>query len=100
MKKMQDEAFGADGRTPQILIIAPAPMREAPLSVALMGKEGVEKSRLLAGYYKQVLRRWEHGSWMLGNLWRSAEIDGIHYTPEAHYNLARAIEEKIDEMQL
>ena len=100
VKKMRNEAFGADGRAPQILIIAPAPMREAPLSVALMGKEGVEKSRLLAGYYKQVAQTL--GAWFLdaGQFVEVSEVDGIHYTPEAHYNLARAIEEKIDEMQL
>ena len=76
--------------SPKLLIACPAPALETgPLAIMFAG--AAEKSRQLAGAYRDIARR--HGALFLdvGSVIASSSVDGIHLEKEAHAKLGEAI---------
>jgi lysophospholipase L1-like esterase len=79
-------ACGADGHSPKVLLISPAPLARLGW-LAEMFEGGTEKSRKLGAEVAMVAE--ECGALFLdaGTLIRSSDIDGIHLDHDAHRKL-------------
>lgn len=90
-------------KMPKILIISPVPVAEGVEYTEFAGiydNSSVEKSRKLAGLYRELAKN--HGWEFLdaGEAVTQLGKDGVHLTPQGHQALAEAVYEKIKEMNL
>lgn len=84
------EPVGPGGAPPAIILVAPPPL--ARLSeLAEMFSGGAEKSKLLADRYRVVAERNGVGFVDAGEFVVCSDRDGIHYEPDQHAILGRAM---------
>jgi lysophospholipase L1-like esterase len=84
------------GDVPQVLVICPPPladMSKSPFKDILIG--GEEKSRQLAPAFKAYCSENDIDLLDAGRIIESSEVDGVHFAPEQHAILARAVAEKV-----
>ena len=103
---MLEEAkkMGADrpGSTMKILLMAPAAMdpirleRNFPLDS--IDAAGIQSSRELAGYLKQVAAQMNYAFIDTNDYIRPGEADGTHWDAEGHAKMADVIYEKVKEL--
>jgi lysophospholipase L1-like esterase len=91
---VQRSTAGPEGRAPRVLLIAPPPF--APLTgFAEMFRGGEEKSRQLAGFYRDMAQQLGCDFLDAGEVIVSSLIDGIHWDADQHARLGRAVAEKV-----
>ena len=103
LARLVKKAMAADcwgGKQPNILVVAPPPIGEGMLQspvAATMGEKCVEKSRLLAHYYKEQCA-------LLGCHFMDAagcefnQIDYMHLTRKGHAQLAQQLADLVPEL--
>jgi len=52
---------------------------------------GVEKSKKLAPYYEKVAKKYGCRFFDAGSVIQSSKLDGLHYDPEGHEKLGKAV---------
>jgi lysophospholipase L1-like esterase len=88
---------GRNAAAPQVLLVAPPPV--ATLTGFAEMFEGAEpKSLKLGAYYHEVAEESGCGFVYAGEFIRSSEVDGIHFDPEEHAKLGKALAAKGQEM--
>nr|WP_232343307.1 GDSL-type esterase/lipase family protein [Burkholderia pseudomallei] len=85
---------GPAGATPQVVLMAPAPIVE----VGFLGEifaGGAAKSRQLAGLYAQMAR--DAGAHFLdvGEIVEVSPVDGVHFSADQHHVLGKKIAEAL-----
>jgi lysophospholipase L1-like esterase len=86
---------GRDGKAPDILIIAPAPILTTLPLHAEMFIGAYEKSLQFGAQYAAVATGLSAHFLDAGSVVKSSPIDGFHLEPEAHLALGRAVADKI-----
>ena len=103
VQQIKDFPFGPDtpNGMPQILLVAPAPMRDTVFGsdmeyfsdgkTIMFDKASVEKSHALAPCYKALAEK--HGCHFFdaASVIQSSDGDGLHLSPEAHKGLAEGL---------
>ncbi|MGA2492848.1 MAG: SGNH/GDSL hydrolase family protein [Roseiarcus sp.] len=84
------EPVGPHGAPPAIILVAPPPLGRLS-DFAEMFSGGTEKSKLLAARYREVAKRNSVGFVDAGELIVCSDRDGIHYEPDQHAILGRAM---------
>ena len=74
---------GIDGNPPDILLVCPPPILEAPVYREEF-LEGVEKSQNLKMEYKKLAESFGIPVFFAGDFLSSSPVDGIHWTEEGH----------------
>jgi lysophospholipase L1-like esterase len=88
-------SVGANGKAPEILIIAPPPLlRELPMH-ADMFEGAFDKSAQLATRYAAIANKRGVHFLDAGTVARSSTIDGFHLDPDAHRALGQAVADKV-----
>ena len=90
------------GTVPQVLIIAPAAVRNEIRKSDFYGlydEESVKKSRQLYEAYSKILKA-KPGVHLMnaGDVAEVSLLDCIHFTRKGHYDLANSLETKIEEI--
>ncbi len=94
---VQCSPAGPGGSPPKVLLIAPPPF--APLTgFTEMFQGGEEKSRQLAGYYREMAQQLGCAFLDAGEVIVSSPIDGIHWESGQHARLGLAVAEKVREI--
>jgi lysophospholipase L1-like esterase len=88
------EPAGPQGAPPRILLVAPPPFAKLT-GFAEMFEGGTEKSRLIGARYREVAERNGVGFVDAGAFIACSPLDGIHYAPDQHAILGRAIAEAV-----
>jgi lysophospholipase L1-like esterase len=86
----QQSRCGLNGNCPDILIMAPPPLGKLT-EWAETFQGGVEKSKKLADYYKSVASAYGCHFLDTSTVIQSSKLDGLHYDPEEHHKLGRAV---------
>jgi lysophospholipase L1-like esterase len=89
-RAIQDSRTGPGDTSPLVLVVCPPPTVDSPGFRHLFG-DCAELSRKLAPFYRQMAK--EIGAAFLdaGTIVTSSAVDGIHFEPEEHLKLARAV---------
>jgi lysophospholipase L1-like esterase len=88
------EPVGPQGASPRILLVAPPPLATLT-AFAEMFEGATEKSRLIGARYREVAERHGVGFVDAGAFIACSSLDGIHYAPDQHAILGRAIAEAV-----
>ena len=86
----QQSRCGWNGNSPDILIMAPPPLGELT-EWAETFQGGVEKSKTLSKYYESVASAYGCLFLDTGTVIQSSKLDGLHYDPEDHHKLGKAV---------
>ena len=84
------EPVGPNGAPPAIILVAPPPLGRLS-ELAEMFAGGGEKSKLLAARYRSVAERNAVGFVDAGEFVACSDRDGIHFEPDQHAILGRAM---------
>lgn len=87
-------AVDADGKPATILLMAPPPLSTLS-GLDLMFAGGEDKSRLFGEYYRRAAEWYDLEFFDAGRVIVSSELDGVHFDPDQHENLGRALAERI-----
>jgi lysophospholipase L1-like esterase len=90
-------AYGPGEDQSQVLLLAPPPVLEIG-EWAEMLEGAAEKSRLLAGHFRRRAEERRCGYLDVSQVAVSSSIDGIHFEPEEHRKLGRAVAGRVLEM--
>jgi len=85
---------GIDENPPKMLIMSPPPLGTLS-EYAETFTGGVEKSKKLASYYKNIAQRYECLYFDAGSVISASKIDGLHFDPEDHKKLGKAVAELV-----
>ena len=88
---------GPDGRSPQTLLVCPAPIAQLD-RLADDFEGGTEKSRRLAGHYAAVAEARSCAFLDAGTVISSSDVDGIHLDESQHAALGAAIAEQVRQL--
>lgn len=100
----QDSDSGIDGRSPEILLISPAPVVAVESDKAafdlrefknLDGHDPVLVSEMLAAEYKNIAEVYGCGFLDASEVAEVSQVDGVHLTAKGHQGLAAAAAEQI-----
>ncbi len=86
---------GVDGRTPEILVVAPPPVAQELNEWAGVFQGALEKSRALAQELENIAEAHEAHFFDAGLVVQSSDADGFHLDIDAHHALGTAIVEEI-----
>ncbi|MCX5493121.1 SGNH/GDSL hydrolase family protein [Kaistia dalseonensis] len=98
IKVIRQAEAGRLAGVPNILLVAPPPLLDfhgERQEFAAMLEGGYEKSLLLGATYAAVAKANDVAFLDAGPLIRSSAFDGVHFDPDAHQVLGRAIGEKV-----
>jgi lysophospholipase L1-like esterase len=97
VEMVQRSTAGPEGKPPEGLLIAPPPF--GPLTgMAEMLRGGDEKSRQLAGFYREVAQRTGCAFLNSGEIIVSSPDDGVHWDVDQHTLLGKKVAEKVKEL--
>ena len=88
-------AAGRNEGVPQILVISPPPTSDSFPTYAAMFIGAPPKSHLLAAEYARLAKEKGVHFFDAGSVIRSSPVDGIHFDPDAHALLGKAIAAEI-----
>lgn len=88
----QQSQCGLNGKAPDILIMAP-PLLGELTEWAETFQGGVEKSKKLGRYYESVASAYGCLFLDTATVIQSSKLDGLHYDPEDHHKLGKAVAE-------
>ena len=86
----KNSATGPEGKSPEILIISPAPIGKLTLFSEML-EGSVEKSKKLSLHYEKIARLFSCRFLDAGEIITSSDIDGIHFDTEQHKKLGMAV---------
>ncbi len=88
---------GPNDGAPKILLLAPPPLGKLT-EYADTFTGGPAKSRELAAHYKNIAQ--EHGCEFFdtGTVIKSSKVDGLHFDPEGHEALGKAVAEAVNKI--
>jgi lysophospholipase L1-like esterase len=81
---------GIDENPPKMLIMSPPPLGTLS-EYAETFTGGVEKSKKLASYYKNIAQRYECLFFDAGSVISASKLDGLHFDPEDHKKLGKTV---------
>jgi lysophospholipase L1-like esterase len=81
---------GRDDNPPKIAVMCPPPLGKLS-EYAETFSGGVEKSKKLAPYYEKVAKKYGCPFFDAGSVIQSSKLDGLHYDPEDHEKLGKAV---------
>jgi len=87
-------AAGRDGKAPQVLLVAPAPLSKLT-EFAPMFDGGPEKSRALAALYAEQARARGCAFFDAGSVVRCSDLDGVHFEAAGHRALGEALAREV-----
>lgn len=94
---VQASRSGPGGGVPNILLVAPAPVRE----IGFLGEifvGGAAKSQHLAGKYAQVAQRYGASFLDAATVVQVSDVDGVHLAVDQHRRLGEAVAMRVREM--
>ncbi len=94
---VQKSAAGRDGAAPQVLLMAPAPLDNLSDFVEMF-EGGVEKSRKLGAYYRQVAEQYGCHFLDAGQIVTVSTADGVHLDASEHEKLGKNVAQKVVEI--
>lgn len=84
------------GQSPEVLVVCPPPFAPlAPTQFDEMFVGGEEKSHKLATSFKQVAEQRDFKLFLAGDVIRSSITDGIHFDPDQHTLLGKALADQV-----
>ena len=86
---------GADGQNPQVLLIAPPATVEAGHGLDMLFTGSLEKSQHFPEQYAFYAQAVGVDFLDAGSLVVSSSVDGIHFDPDQHANLGKAVAAKV-----
>ena len=93
---------GRGNRPPQILLLAPIPIKQAIGRIGVYanfgGEEGERLSRLFPEVYEQTAKKYECGFLNAACYAEPDDGDGVHFSRDSHPRLGRAVAAKVKEM--
>ena len=92
----QNSRSGIKVKGPDILLMAPPPLGELT-EWAETFQGGVEKSKTLSKYYESVASAYGCLFLDTGTIIQSSKMDGLHYDPEDHHKLGKAVADIVSE---
>ena len=101
-RKAKQTVWGRGGKSPEVLLVCPAPVGEAyvnePVMGPVFGAGSVKKSEEIADYLEGIAK--QNGCHYLdaGKIVKGSPKDGVHLEPEEHAKLAGAMFEKVKEI--
>jgi lysophospholipase L1-like esterase len=87
---LASETGPGDGK-PQVLLVCPPPVVDAPVFAQIISKDAVEISRKLPPYYKDCAKEAGAAFFDAGSVVSSSPVDGIHWEAENHKKFAGAM---------
>lgn len=94
---IQKSAAGVGSQSPLILLIAPPPLGMLT-EYSEMFEGGLQKSRKLGAYYRQVAGEYRCAFLDAGQVIVSSDLDGVHFDADQHSLLGKAVAEKVKEI--
>lgn len=94
VEMVHNAACGPGGSAPRILLICPPPVGKLTLFSELFAG-APEKSRRLAGCYREVAQRYGCSFLDAGQHIVSSDLDGIHLDPTQQQKLGRVVAEQV-----
>jgi lysophospholipase L1-like esterase len=91
VQMIQGSAFGPDGNSPRVLLIAPPPTRTTGTPFEEMFPDSDGKSRDLARQYARVAAELECDFFDTSTVISSSKVDGIHLEPGEQVKLGEAV---------
>ncbi len=101
IKKTQAGTYGPKGKKPEILVIAPAHIRnniETKWTGGIFGKGCIEKSKALSGEYQKIAKKYRCHFLDMADLVELSEADSIHMDAANHEKFSLAVYKKINEI--
>ena len=86
---------GPEDRAPQVLMVCPPPLVDAPAFRQILAKDAVEISGKFSPYYRACARECGAAFFDAGSIVRSSPADGIHWEAQDHQRFAEAMTEHI-----
>ena len=87
----QQSATGADGMSPDVLLVAPPPIKTVPEPWEETFAGGEKKSRRFAEHYQRIAEL-EHCAFFDAGKWiSSSDTDGIHWDASEHEKLGKVL---------
>lgn len=86
---------GPEGRPPRVLLMSPPPLTRLSEYSDTFGREGVEKSKLLAGAFRLAAEEYGCDFLDAGQVIEASDIDGLHFEADAHHRLGLAVAARI-----
>jgi lysophospholipase L1-like esterase len=83
------------GKSPEILLIAPPPIKEPATFFQSMFADGVEKSKHFAKEFKKVAAAYSCEIFYAADVIEASEVDGIHYEKSEHKKLGEVLAKRI-----
>ena len=94
---VQRSGCGLDGRSPEILIMAPPPLGKLS-AYAETFNGGVEKSKGLANHYKRIAQAYGCHFMDTASVIQSSRVDGLHIDKENQAVLGNAVAGRVKEI--
>lgn len=99
--KVRNTATGRDGKDPEILIVAPAPI--GPLyketnAFHSMGRESDRKTKEMIPFLRSLAKEQGYHFLAAGEYLSMGEVDHMHLNEEGHKKMAEILEDKIREI--
>jgi lysophospholipase L1-like esterase len=91
---VQRSGAGRDGRSPAVLLVAPAPLAKLTW-LSEMFEGGAAKSQKLAAEFGRVAKAFGVPLFDAGSVIRSSDDDGIHLDADAHCTLGQALADPV-----
>ena len=94
---VKNSKSGPDDGAPKILLLAPPPLGKLT-EYADTFTGGPSKSRELAAHYKNIAQEHGCGFFDTGTVIKSSKVDGLHFDPEGHETLGKAVAEAVNKI--
>ena len=90
VKSVQQSEAGRDAKAPPVLLMAPPPVGRLT-DYAEMFEDSLEKSKKLGARYREVAGELGCAFLDTSSIIASSKVDGIHFDPDGHAKLGRAV---------
>lgn len=86
---------GPQGRSPQVLLIAPPVVGRLTEFAEMFGDDAVERSKQFGRYYRQIADQYGVHFLDAAQVIVSSELDGIHFDGDQHQKLGQAVAARV-----
>lgn len=100
IRYVKESHLGPDFNAPQILLMSPAPIQKIDVEDfnLLFDETSITKTQQLEKHYRELADQENCLFLDAGKFIEISEVDGVHFGPDSHRNLAQAIALKIKEV--
>jgi lysophospholipase L1-like esterase len=89
--QVEDSEAGPEGIAPEVLLVAPPPLKPVPEPWVESFEGGEEKTRRLAGHYRRITETRSCAFFDAGERIASSDEDGVHWEASEHTTLGKAL---------